>query len=75
MGRSHRLKGKLLIMSGTNDDNVHYYNTLMYSSKLTYEGKLFDMMVFTGQEHSMRRGNLRTQLYKKVLDFLDTNLR
>lgn len=75
MGRSHRLKGRLLIMSGTNDDNVHYYNTLMYSSKLTYEGKLFDMMVFTGQEHSMRRGNLRTQLYKKVLDFLDTNLR
>ena len=75
LGRTQNLKGKLLIMSGTNDDNVHFYNTLMYTSKLTYEGKLFDMMVFTGQEHSLRRGNLRVQLYSKVLDFLDTNLK
>ena len=75
IGRSNNLKGKLLIMSGSNDDNVHFYNTLMYTSKLTYEGHLFDMMVFTGQEHSMRRGNLRSQLYSKVLDFLDNNLK
>lgn len=75
MGRTNNLKGKLLIMSGTNDDNVHFYNTLMYTSKLTYEGQLFDMMVFTGQEHSMRRGNLRAQLYSKVLDFLNSNLK
>lgn len=75
LGRSNNLKGRLLIMSGSNDDNVHFYNTLMYTSKLTYEGHLFDMMVFTGQEHSLRRGNLRTQLYSKVLDFLDNNLK
>lgn len=75
LGRSDNLKGRLLIMSGSNDDNVHFYNTLMYTSKLTYEGHLFDMMVFTGQEHSLRRGNLRTQLYSKVLDFLDNNLK
>jgi len=75
LGRTPNLKGKLLIMSGTNDDNVHFYNTLMYTSKLTYEGQLYDMMIFTGQEHSLRRGNLRVQLYSKVLDFLDTNLK
>ena len=28
-------------MSGTSDDNVHFYNTLKYTSKLNYEGKDF----------------------------------
>lgn len=74
MGRTHRLKGRLLIMSGSSDDNVHFYNTLKYTSKLSYEGHLFDMMVFTGMDHSLRKCNARTQLYRKVVDFLNTNL-
>ncbi|MDE7351385.1 MAG: S9 family peptidase, partial [Muribaculaceae bacterium] len=75
IARSHRLKGRLLIMSGSSDDNVHFYNTLKYTSKLSYEGRLFDMMVFTGMDHSLRTCNARTQLYRKVADFLDTNLK
>lgn len=74
IARSHKLKGRLLIMSGSSDDNVHFYNTLKYTSKLTYEGHLFDMMVFTGMDHSLRTCNARTQLYRRVVDFLDTNL-
>ena len=74
IGRTHRLKGRLLIMSGSSDDNVHFYNTLKYTSKLNFEGHLFDMMVFTGMDHSLRTCNARTQLYRKVVDFLDTNL-
>lgn len=74
IGRSHRLKGRLLIMSGSSDDNVHFYNTLKYTSKLGYEGRLFDMMVFTGMDHSLRTCNARTQLYRRIVDFLDTNL-
>lgn len=74
IGRSQRLKGRLLIMSGSSDDNVHFYNTMKYTSKLSYEGRLFDMMVFPGLEHSLRVGNARAQLYRKVLDFLDTNI-
>lgn len=74
IGRTHRLKGRLLIMSGSSDDNVHFYNTMKYTSKLTYEGKLFDMMVFPGMDHSIRTGNAREMLYKRVVDFMDTNL-
>lgn len=74
IGRSHRLKGRLLIMSGSSDDNVHFYNTLKYTSKLSYEGHLFDMMVYTGMDHSLRTCNARIQLYKRVVDFLNTNL-
>lgn len=74
INRSHRLKGRLLIMSGSSDDNVHFYNTMKYTSKLTYEGRLFDMMVFPGLDHSLRVGNAREMLYKRIVDFLDTNI-
>ena len=69
------LEVPLLIMSGTNDDNVHFYNTLKYTSKLTSEGKLFDMMAYTGFEHSLRMCNARVQLFRKIVSFLDRNLK
>lgn len=69
-----RLNVPLLIMSGTNDDNVHFYNTLKYTSKLTSEGKLFDMMAYTGFDHSLRMCNARVQLYRKIVQFLKGNL-
>ncbi|MDE7180689.1 MAG: S9 family peptidase [Muribaculaceae bacterium] len=72
--RSGYLRGRLLIMSGTSDDNVHFYNTLRYTSKLNAEGQIFDMMAYSGFEHSLRMGNAREQLYKKVVDFLKTQL-
>lgn len=75
MNRTQDLSGRLLIMSGTSDDNVHYYNTLKFSSKLFYEGKVFDMMALTGFEHSLPRCNARERLYTKIIDFLDRNLK
>lgn len=69
------MNSRLLIMSGTNDDNVHYYNTLMYASKLNYEGKIFDMMSFAGFEHSLGMCNARAMLFRKISDFLGTHLK
>ncbi|MBD5298387.1 MAG: prolyl oligopeptidase family serine peptidase [Bacteroides sp.] len=74
MGRTAGVNGRLLIMSGTSDDNVHFYNTLKYSSKLNFEGKIFDMMAYTGFEHSLGMCNARVQFYRKVVDFLKKNL-
>lgn len=75
MNRTQNLKGRLLIMSGTSDDNVHFYNTLKYSSKLFNEGTVFDMMALTGFEHSLPLCNARANLFIKIADFLDKNLR
>lgn len=74
LGRTKNLKGRLLIMSGTSDDNVHLYNTLKYTSKLNYEGKIFDMMALTGFEHSLPYCNARLMLYRKIADFLSKEL-
>lgn len=75
LGRTADMNAILLIMSGTSDDNVHFYNTLKYTSKLTSEGKLFDMMAYTGFEHSLRMCNARVQLFRKIVNFLDNNLK
>lgn len=75
LDRTAQMDRKLLIMSGTSDDNVHFYNTLKYTSKLNFEGKLFDMMAYTGFEHSLRMCNARTQLYRKIVNFLDANVK
>lgn len=74
LSKTGGLNARLLIMSGTSDDNVHFFNTLKYTSKLTSEGKIFDMMAWTGFDHSLRMCNARTQLYRKVLDFFNTNI-
>ncbi len=75
LNKTMGLKGRLLIMSGTSDDNVHFYNTLKYTSKLNYEGKVFDMMALTGFEHSLGMCNARVMLFKKIEDFLNLHLR
>ncbi|MCM1319210.1 MAG: S9 family peptidase [Muribaculaceae bacterium] len=75
LNRTGNLNANLLIMSGTSDDNVHFYNTLKYTSKLTSEGKLFDMIAWTNFEHSLRMCNAREMLYRKVLDFLNVRLK
>lgn len=74
LDKSQKVNSRLLIMSGTSDDNVHFYNTLKYASKMNSEGKMFDMMTYAGFEHSLRMGNAREQLYKKVVDFLKIQL-
>lgn len=74
INRTQNLKGRLLIMSGTSDDNVHFQNTLKFTSKLNYEGKIFDMMALTGFEHSLGMCNARVMLYRKIADFLNVYL-
>ena len=68
------VKGRLLIVSGTDDDNVHMYNTLKYVSKFSYEGKVCDMMIYAGYEHSLGMCDARVQLFRKIADFLKKNL-
>jgi len=49
-----RLKGNLLIIHGMVDDNVHVQNTMQLAEKLQAMGKQFDLMVYPGQDHSVK---------------------
>ena len=45
------LKGKLLILHGSTDDNVHMQNTFQLIEKLQLTGKQFDMMIYPNVRH------------------------
>ena len=69
-----KLKGKLLIIHGTSDDNVHIQNSYELVSKLIEKNKQFDMMVYPDKNHSIYGGKTRLQLYTKLIDYLNSNL-
>ena len=47
------LKGKLLLITGDIDDNVHPAGTYRLVNALIKKNKKFDMMVFPGRDHGM----------------------
>ncbi len=68
-------KGKLLVMFGSADDNVHIVNEMQYVSRLTSLNKLVDMMVYPNMNHSINGCDVRVPLYRRVLKFFDDNLK
>lgn len=65
------LKGKLLYIHGTGDDNVHYQNAEMLINELVKNGKQFQMMAYPNRTHSINEGAGTTghlsQLYTNFL--------
>jgi dipeptidyl-peptidase-4 len=50
------LRGRLLIVHGTGDDNVHYQGTERLINRLIELGKSFDVMVYPNRTHSLSEG-------------------
>ena len=69
-----KLEGRLLIVHGTADDNVHYNNTLIYAEKLVEAGKQFEMQIYTDKNHSILGQQTRRHLFTRMVDFLESNL-
>lgn len=68
------LQGKLLLIHGTADDNVHFMQTMEYAEALVQAGKQFDMHVYKDRNHSIIGGNTRYHLYTKMSNYLFDNL-
>jgi dipeptidyl-peptidase-4 len=47
------LKGDLLLIHGTGDDNVHYQNCEWLVDELVKHGKMFDMLAYPMRSHSI----------------------
>ncbi|SJZ66253.1 S9 family peptidase [Porphyromonas cangingivalis] len=68
------LQGKLLIVHGTADDNVHIQNIMHLTEALIAADKDYDMMVYTDKDHGIRGGNTRNHLFRKVISYFKTHL-
>ncbi len=69
------IKGRLLIIHGLADDNVHVQNTYEFTEKMVQAGVQFDMAVYTNRNHGIRGGNTTMHLYTKMTDFLNNQLK
>lgn len=69
------LKGKLLIVHGTGDDNVHYQGFELLVNELIANGKAFDMMSYPNRSHGISEGRGTTlHLYTMFTKFLNEHL-
>ena len=71
---ARRLEGKLLIMHGLLDDNVHFQNTVQLVSALVQAGKTFDIMIYPQSNHGIYHHNARPHLFRKMFDYFETHL-
>ncbi len=72
--RAEKLHGRLLLVHGMADDNVHYQNCAEYAEYLVQIGKQFDMQIYTNRNHSIFGGNTRLHLYTRLTNFFKENL-
>lgn len=67
------LKGRLLMIHGSADDNVHPQNTFRMAEALVREGKQFDMMIYPDDNHSMFPTG-RHHIMEKMISYTLSNL-
>ena len=72
--RAKDLTGKVLIIHGTGDDNVHLQHTMQYIDALVRADKQFEMQLYPDDNHFLRRGNNASHMHQRILNFLQQNL-
>jgi dipeptidyl-peptidase-4 len=65
-----RLQGKMLLIHGTMDDNVHLQNSVQFAYELQHAGKAFEMMVYAKQRHGFTDPLLIKHVHQLEYDFV-----
>ena len=70
-----RLRGNLLLVHGSGDDNVHYQGTERLVNALVAANRPFTMMVYPNRTHCICEGEGTTlHLYSLLTRYLEQNL-
>ncbi|MBI4456272.1 MAG: S9 family peptidase [Acidobacteria bacterium] len=70
-----KLSGRLLLIHGTADDNVHLQNSIQMAQKLIEAGKTFDIFLYPGKTHALAGTATRRHLYQKITEYFDLYLK
>lgn len=68
------LSGKLLLVHGAIDDNVHLQNTMQLVYELQKAGKQFDLMIYPAQRHGVTNPAQVKHMRQMMTDFILKNL-
>ena len=68
------MRGKLLLIHGLIDENVHFRHTARLINALIKARKDYELLLFPDERHMPRRQNDRTYLETKVINFFQQNL-
>jgi dipeptidyl-peptidase-4 len=69
------LKGRLMLVHGTGDDNVHFANTSEVLNELIAHGSYpTDLLIFPGRGHSIGDSPARIELFQRITEFFLKNL-
>lgn len=62
-----KLKGNLLLIHGTGDDNVHYQNAEALINELIKQNKQFDLMIYPNRSHGIYEGENTSRHLRTLL--------
>ena len=71
----NKLKGKLLLMHGTHDDNVHSQNTTRFIEACIQADKPIDVMYYPTRNHGIYGNNAGKHVYKKLFEYFRLHLK
>ena len=74
LSHAGKIKGRMLLVHGTADDNVHVQNSMELAEAMVQGNVQFEMMIYTNRNHGIRGGNTTMHLYKMKTDFLKREL-
>jgi dipeptidyl-peptidase-4 len=74
IGNAANLNGKLLILHGTIDENVHMQNAIKLVFELQKAGKQFEFMPYPTQRHGVSNPAQAKHMYQYMTDFIMKNL-
>ena len=70
-----KLKGRLLLVHGTGDDNVHLENSVQFVQKLIEAQIPYDLQIYPRKTHSIAGPDVRTHLYNRILAHFEQYLK
>lgn len=69
-----KIKGKLLIVHGMIDENVHFRHTARLVNALVDAGKPYELLIFPDERHMPRRLRDRIYMEERIWDFIEKSL-
>ena len=69
------LSGRLMLVHGTSDDNVHPQNTVQMVDALIEAGKPYDLLLYPNKTHGVSGETSQRHLFRSIAEFFDLHLK